>query len=157
MRLTKLVTDPRGALATLLSPCRELQEFELVVMPPGNMGTEAISSITSASIRKVTLAYGWVDWGLSWHDINWGAFDEPLCRLVDRLGSTHELEVAILIVDAGGISSYEDIGLEVIASSLAAFREKGRIRLIHCGGQDVRPHVVYPPDAGYLNPSASVW
>ena len=125
-------------------------------MPPGNKGAEVISSITSASIRRVILTYGWVDWGPSWRDVDWGAFDEPLCRLVDRLGSAHELVVLILILDTGEVSSYEDIGLGAIANSFAAFREKDRIALIYYWAQDMKPHLVHPPSPSYPNPPASV-
>ena len=97
----------------------------------------------------------WPVWGPSLRDFNWGVFDEPLCRLVDRLGSTHELEVEILIVDRGGERVYEDIDPGVIVGSLAAFGEKGRIRLVYMG-PDGRAHVVYPLDPCSPNPSASV-
>ena len=99
VRLIKLATDHRVESSALLSPCRELRELELVVRRPGNWEAEIISSITSLSIRKVTLAYRLLIPGSSARAVNWGAFDEPFCRLVDRLGSTHELEVEILIVD----------------------------------------------------------
>jgi len=142
----------QGAWSALLAPCRELREFELVVTHPGNKETEIISSITSTSIRKVSLVYRWQIWGPSWRDFNWGVFNEPLCRLVDRLGPRHELEVEILIVDMGGERVYKDIDPGVIVGSLAAFREKGRIRLVYTG-PDGRAHVVYPCSS---NPSASV-
>ena len=83
--------------------------------------------------------------GYGWHNVPWRAFNEPLCLLVDRLGSTHELEVEIRIVDMGGGGTYEDIDLGEILHSLTAFREMGRIRLVFIG-RDKRAHVVYPLD-----------
>ena len=124
-------------------------------MFPGDKETEIISSITSTSIRKVSLVYRRPNWGASWRDVNWGAFNEPLCRLVDRLGSAHELEVEILIADVGGGSTYKDIDLGVIMSPLATFREKGRIRVVYMG-RSGRAHVVYPLDPCCSNLPASV-
>ena len=111
-------------------------------MYPGDKETEIVSSVTSASIRKVSLVDRRSNVGPTWGDVNWGVFDEPLCRLVDRLGSAHELEVEILI--SGG-SAYKDIDPEVIVGSLAAFREKGRIRVVWTC-PDGRAHVIYPLD-----------
>lgn len=122
---------------------------------PGDKETEIISSITSASIQKVSFVYRWSTWGPSWRDFNWGAFNEPLCLLVDRLGLTRELEVEILIVDVGGGGAYKDTDPGVIVSSLVAFEKKGRIRLVY-EGQDGRAHVVYPLDPCSQNPPASV-
>jgi len=107
----------------------------------GDGDTEIISSITSTSIRKISLVYRPPALGPSWRDVNWGAFNEPLCRLADRLGSARELEVDILIIDAGGMNM--DIDPGAIVSSLAGFREKGRIRVVHVG-RDESARVVYP-------------
>ena len=155
VRLTKSAPDIRGLWSALLSSCRELRELELVVERLGDRETEIISSITSTSIRKITLVHQWSIPSLSCGSVNWGTFNEPLCRLVDGLGFTHELEVEIRIVHAGGVSTYEDIGPGVIVSSLAAFREKGRIRLVYVGKGE-RVHVVYPLDPSSPNPPASV-
>ena len=127
----------------------------MVVTRPGDKETEIISSITSTSIRKVSLIYRWSSWGPSWRDLYWGVFDDPLCRLASRLGPTHELEVEILIVDMGCERTYKDIDPGVIVGSLAAFGEKGRIRLVY-EGWDGRAHVVYPLDSRPPNSSASV-
>ena len=83
--------------------------------------------------------------GFSWYDVHWGAFDRPLCRLVDRLGSTHELEVEIRNVDEESVSTYKDIDPGRIVKSFVAFREKGRIKLIHVD-RDGREYIVYPLD-----------
>ena len=155
MRLTQSAIDHRGAWSALLSPCRELRELEVVVTLPGDEEAEIISSITSASIRKIFLVHRWSNWGFSWRRVNWETFDEPLCRLVDKLGSTHQLEVEIRIVDAGVTSVSEDTNLGVIVNSFAAFREKGRIKLV-CVGQDGKEHVVYPIDPRCPNPPASL-
>ena len=120
----------------------------------GDKETEIISSIASPSIRKVTLVtliYRY----LSWNDVNWGVCNEPLCRLAGRLGPTAELEVEIRIVNLGGVSMQESIHLGEIVSSLTAFREKGRIRLVYVD-QDKRAHVVYSLDSCSPNPPASV-
>ena len=122
---------------------------------PGDKEAEIISSITSASIRKISLVHRWSNWGFSWRRVNWGTFDEPLCLLVDRLGSTHQLEVEIRIVDAGVTSVSDDTDLGVIVNSFAAFREKGRIKLVYVG-QNEKEHVVYPIDPCSPNPPASL-
>ena len=91
----------------------------------------------------------------NWRGVDWGAFNEPLCRLVDRLGSPRELEVEILITDVGGRSAYKVIDLGVIENPLAAFREKGRIRVVYTG-RDGGAHIVYPLDPCSSTPPASV-
>ena len=154
-RLTKSAIDIRGVWSALLSPCCDLQDLELVVTSSGNREAEIISSINSASIRKVTLVCWWSIPSLSWRTVNWGAFNEPLCRLVNRLGPTRELAVEILIVDAGGTSRYGDIDPDTIVSPLVAFREKGRIRLAYVG-RDGRKYIVYPLDPCCPNPPVSV-
>ena len=152
MRLTELAADRQGEWSALLSPCRELRELELDMTIHGDKEAEIISSITSSSIRKISLVYRWSVASYSWRTTHWGTLNEPLCQLVDRLGSTHGLEVEIRTVDVGGGGTYEDTDLGVIVSSLAAFREKGRIRLVYVD-RDKRAHVFYPPDLSSTNRS----
>ena len=107
-------------------------------MCPGTEEVDILSSITSASIRKVTLVRD-----SSWYNIDCEIFDEPLCRLVDRSGRTCELEVDFRIVGAGDAEAEAT----VIANSLVKFREKGRLRVVWVG-LDGNERVVYPPPVG---------
>ena len=129
MRLAKPSIDDQGTGYAPLSRCRELQGFKLVMIYPGEIEVEVLSSITSTNIQKVSLVYLWLFRGSSWQDVNWEIFDKPLCRLADRLGHTHGPEVDFQIMGSGPAVN-ENPGLEIIANSLAAFKEKGKIRVL---------------------------
>jgi len=105
-----------------LSGCRELKELEIHASRPGIAESDLISSITSTNIRRITFTQP-----ISPHDtwmsdhLNWARLDNSLCRLVDRLGSGHRLEVEFLAFNArlwwGG-----DLGFK---KYLPRFHEKG--------------------------------
>lgn len=107
------------------------------------MEAEILSSITSASMEKVTLVYLCLAWGFSWRDINWETLNGPLCQLADQSGCTRKLEVDFRIMCAGVVEVDGGAGLVTIADSLARFREKGKIRVAWVG-PDGRENVVYP-------------
>lgn len=65
--------------------------------------------------------------------------------MVDRVGSTHDLEVEVLIVDVGGGNRHRDIDPGMIVNPLAEFREKDRIKSVYAD-EDGVAHVVYPLD-----------
>jgi hypothetical protein len=87
-----------------------------------------ISSITSASIHKITFVYS-----MSWapRRVEWENFDNTLYQLADRPGYNGKLEVDFRIVDDRG-DGWQDVGLDIV-ESLAKFREKGRVRIILVG------------------------
>ena len=116
------------------------------VRGPGTEEVDIVSSITSASIRKVSFAYQRTARNSSWYNINCGIFDEPLCRLADRLGRTRELEVDFKILDAGDVKG-DETEPTVIPNSLVRFKEKGRIRVVRVD-PDGSERVVYPPPIG---------
>ena len=112
-------------------------------MSSGTEEVDILSSITSASIRKVSLTYWRTARNSSWSNINCGIFDEPLCRLADRLGRTRELEVDFRIVDAGDLKADDETEVAAIADSLIEFREKGQIRVVRVE-LDGSESVLYP-------------
>ena len=134
-------TDRQGTGSTLLSRCRGLQELELSVRSSGTEEMDILSSITSASIRKVSLVRD-----SSWYNIDCGIFDEPLCRLADRLGRMRKLEVDFRILDAGEMKG-DETEPTVIPNSLVRFREKGRIKVVRVD-PDGSERVLYPPPLG---------
>ena len=114
-------------------------------MCPGTEEVDILSSITSASIQKISLTYWRPGWTSSQRnsDIDWEVFDGPLCRLVDLSRHTRELEVDFRVAGAGD----QEAEVTVIANSLVNFREKGRIRVVWVG-LDGNERVVYPPPVG---------
>ena len=114
-------TDRPGTGSTLLSRCRELRQLGLSIAHPGTEEVDILSSITSARIRRVCLIGCGPVLNPTWHDINCNIFDEPLCRLADRLGRTRELKVDFTIMDV------EDAEAEatVIANSLVKVSREG--------------------------------
>ena len=118
--------------------------MELAVRnPPGTEEVDILSSITSASIRKVSLTYWRTARNSLLYNIDFGIFEGSLCRLVDRSGRTCKLEVDFRIVGAGD----GEAEATVIENSLAKFREKGQIRVVRVD-PDGSERVVYPPPVG---------
>ena len=94
---------------------------------------DILSSITSTSIRKVSLVRD-----SSWHNLDCGIFDEPLCRLADRLGRTRGLEVDFRVAGVGD----QEAEAMAILNSLVKFGEKGQTRVVQVD-RDGSERVVY--------------
>ena len=111
----------------------------------GTEEVDILSSITSASIQKISLTYWCPDRISSQRnrDIDWEVFDGPLCRLVDLSRRTRELEVDFKVSGTGDVEAEAT----VIANSLVRFREKGQIRVVRVD-RDGSERVVYPPPVG---------
>lgn len=93
---------------------------------PGTEVVNLLSSITSASIQKVTFVVS----STLRHIADWRNLNDPLCRLVDQSGYKYEVEVDFQFVDTEAMEVDKVTGQLKIVRSLAKFRKKGQMRVI---------------------------
>ena len=110
----------------MLSHCRELRELEIPVSDPGTEVVNLLSSITSASIQKVTFVVSSTLRRIA----DWRNLNDPLCRLVDQSGYKYEVEVDFQFVDTEAMEVDKVTGQLKIVRSLAKFRKKGQMKVI---------------------------
>ena len=121
---TKHHTDkPEDGLG-MLSHLPKLRELQIYVKNTGAREANILCSITSASLQKVTIICEDDSLSRMWGKIDWGIFDDPLCRLADQLKCEDELEVIFWFMER-----YKD-SVERIVGSFPRFREKGRMEFI---------------------------
>ena len=92
-------------------------------MSPENSESDLLSSITSTNMQKIIFAQSFAFYGSFVGNGYWPRLDESLCRLVDRLGCEHLLEVEFraLVVPDGELD---------IERYLPMFYKKGRVRIL---------------------------